>query len=582
MAQFRGHRAARGDLSHPGPGPWRAAGTCDWTGAEGDGMYGLLCPAWPIRRVIVERAHQTLIGKIGETGAPFAVGGYHEFTASADGTLYLAMNEHFGGVHDNAGSVKVTVSLKEPPRPLAKAPVAAPRPFPRPAPAAAKTRFPARPIAVRFAKVPPRPDDVAVIIGNADYAKQGKDIPDVVPAYADAAGFKRYVIDAQGVREGNIIDLSDTTGAQMVSVFGSADNPRGQLYDWVRPGRSRVHVYYSGHGAPGGADGGAYLVPADADGARIELNGYPLGDALSQPGRPAGGLGHGDPGGLLLGRQPGWHGDLERLRRFNLKAEVPPVPPRVTVIAAGAANQIASWEKDKSHGLFTKYFLKGMSGEADAGPYGNGDGRVESKELDAYLKETLTYYARRYYGRDQTGADRGWRGALTPVGAQRCPYQVPPPWAWPSGAQVPVNAAKSPLELDRKRARAVIVAPAEDALAAAGGDEVADGALGLALGFEDGVGAAQFSALDLEARHHPVRLRPDGVGHMAPVGGGDAGVPQVLDQRGMDVGPAQGLVVDAKPWPPRDLAGDAQAGAGAKTGQDRAFGGRAGRAGWRS
>ena len=78
------------------------------------------------------------------------------------------------------------------------------------------------------------------------------------------------------------------------------------------------------------------------------------------------------------------------------------MPPNVTVITAGAANQMASWEEDGSHGLFTKYFLKGTSGEADAAPYGNGDGRVSLEELDAYLNETLTYYARRHYGRDQT------------------------------------------------------------------------------------------------------------------------------------------------------------------------------------
>jgi hypothetical protein len=74
----------------------------------------------------------------------------------------------------------------------------------------------------------------------------------------------------------------------------------------------------------------------------------------------------------------------------------------MTVIAAGAADQIASWEEDDSHGLFTKYFLKGMKGEADARPYGNGDGVVAWSELGTYLEDTLTYFARRYYGRDQT------------------------------------------------------------------------------------------------------------------------------------------------------------------------------------
>ena len=43
-------------------GRWRAAGACDWTGADGDGMYGLLCPAWPIGRVIVARPPKIVAG----------------------------------------------------------------------------------------------------------------------------------------------------------------------------------------------------------------------------------------------------------------------------------------------------------------------------------------------------------------------------------------------------------------------------------------------------------------------------------------------------------------------------------------
>ena len=265
----------------------------------------------------------------------------------------------------------------------------------------ARTDFPRSSVVVSFPKVAPRPDDIAVIVGNANYAKQGKDIPNVKPAYADATAFKRYAIEALGVREGNIIDLSDATGSQMVRVFGSATNHRGQLYDWVRPGRSRVHVYYAGHGAPGGAEGGAYLVPSDADGNRIDLNGYPLEVLYRNLGKiPARAItlvleacfsGASQGGPVISNASP-----------VFLKAKTVAVPPNVTVIAAGAANQMASWEQDGSHGLFTKYFLKAMGGEADAKPYGNGDGSVALNELDAYLKDTLTYYARRYYGRDQT------------------------------------------------------------------------------------------------------------------------------------------------------------------------------------
>ncbi|MCH7487850.1 MAG: caspase family protein, partial [Proteobacteria bacterium] len=182
---------------------------------------------------------------------------------------------------------------------------------------------------------------------------------------------------------------------------GNKENHKGQLYDWVKPKLSRVVVYYAGHGAPGDREGGAYLVPSDADAARIELNGYPLSTLYANLSKlPAESVtvvieacfsGASQGGSVISNASP-----------VFLKAKAAAVPANITVIAAGGANQMASWEEDKSHGLFTKYFLKGMSGEADKKPYGDGDGRVGYGELDAYLKDTLTYYARRYYGRDQT------------------------------------------------------------------------------------------------------------------------------------------------------------------------------------
>jgi len=261
--------------------------------------------------------------------------------------------------------------------------------------------LPNKPEALTFAAGAERPDDIAVIIGNADYAKLGRDIPDVVPAYADAEGFRQYVTQSLGVREGNVIAISDATGAQLVRVFGSKDNPRGQLYDWVRPGRSRVYIYYAGHGAPGGRDGTAYLVPTDADAARIELNGYPLETLYANLGRlPA--------ESIMVVLEACFSGVsqagsvIARSSAIYAKPRDVKVPPRVTVVAAGGSDQVASWEENDAHSLFTKYFLRGMAGEADQGRSGNRDGTISWSELDAYLKDTLTYYARRYYGRDQT------------------------------------------------------------------------------------------------------------------------------------------------------------------------------------
>jgi len=257
------------------------------------------------------------------------------------------------------------------------------------------------PLEVTYKKGPQRPDDIAVIIGNADYGKQGSDIPNVTPGYANAASIKAYVTQTLGVREGNIIYLKDATAANMLKIFGSEEDHRGQLLDWTLPGVSRVFVYYAGHGAPAGDDGTAYLVPVDADAARIQLNGYPLSRLYNNLSKlPAKSVtvvleacfsGASQGGSVLRKASP-----------IYLRPKVPKIPPNVTLIAAGEPRQLASWEEDESYSLFTKYFLKGMSGEADTKPYGNGDGVVGYDELERYLKRTLTYYARRYYGRDQT------------------------------------------------------------------------------------------------------------------------------------------------------------------------------------
>ncbi len=269
-----------------------------------------------------------------------------------------------------------------------------------PVPVASAPSPRAAPAPVVFAKGAQAPDDIAVIIGNADYSRFGRDIPNVTPAHADAEAFKRYVTQALGVRPGNIIELRDATGAQMVSVFGSPTNHKGKLFNWTRPGLSRIYVYYAGHGAPAGADGSAYLVPSDADAATIELNGYPLSVLYTNLGKiPAKSVtvvmescfSGASAGGSVI----------TNASSVYVKAKAPRIPSNVTVISAGASDQMASWEKDKSRSLFTKYFLMGMSGKADADPYGNNDGTVGFDELERYLARTLTYFARRYYGRDQ-------------------------------------------------------------------------------------------------------------------------------------------------------------------------------------
>ena len=248
--------------------------------------------------------------------------------------------------------------------------------------------------------VPKRPDDIAVIVANSNYKKLGKGIPNVEPAYNDAKNIKKYFTQALGVREGNIINLKDATGTQLSSVFGTEKDHKGKLFNWTKPNVSKVYVYYAGHGAPAGKEGTTYLVPSDTDNETVQLTAYPLKQLYANLGKlPATSI------TVILeacfsGQSQG--GNLtKRTSGLTITPKVPRVPTNITVISAGAANQVASWEKNESQSLFTKYFLKGMAGEGDKKPYGDGNGKVSLKELKKYLDGNMTYYARRYYGRTQ-------------------------------------------------------------------------------------------------------------------------------------------------------------------------------------
>jgi hypothetical protein len=381
-------------------GNWSMGGICGTTDASGAGV-SLLCAGDPWG---LGATGSTLIGRIGINGKPFRVGKNFSLKPKDDGILYLRSYDLIP--FDNSGAITVTVLRRA--RAIASSPsgAKAPQQFtplitsPQTPSNPEPSRLSNDPLAITHSQGPPMPNDIAVIIGNADYKKQGRDIPNVTPAYADAEGMKRYFMKAKGVREGNIIHIKDATSAQLTGVFGNKGNYRGQLFNWVKPNVSNVYVYYAGHGAPAGDDGTAYLVPSDATSETVELSGYPLATLYKNLGKiPAKSItvileacfsGASQAGSLI----PSSSG-------ITVVPKVPSVPKNITVISAGAANQIASWDKDKKHSLFTKYFLKGMSGEGDKAPYGNGDGEVTYEELGKYLEGTMTYFARRYYSRDQ-------------------------------------------------------------------------------------------------------------------------------------------------------------------------------------
>jgi hypothetical protein len=264
----------------------------------------------------------------------------------------------------------------------------------------ANDRFPGRGLAMKFPARRFADKDVAVIIGNANYNKlRRSDIPDVLPAYADNALMRRYAAANLGVFSYNMINLTDATVADFVSVFGTADDPRGRLHDMVKP-NSNVFIYYSGHGAPGPKGKGSYLVPSDAGAARIHLTGYSLKTLYANleklPAKSVTVVLEACFSGLSQGGSV-----IPNASGITVTPKAVRPPSKITLISAGASDQIASWDVDKRQSMFTRHFARAMAGAADQRAGGNRDGKVSLSELKAYLDKNLTYDARRYYGRDQ-------------------------------------------------------------------------------------------------------------------------------------------------------------------------------------
>jgi formylglycine-generating enzyme required for sulfatase activity/TPR repeat protein len=258
------------------------------------------------------------------------------------------------------------------------------------------------------ANVSQNKDAVAVIIGNKDYAGS---VPDVDFAHNDAEAMKRFVIEVLGFREGNIIDLRDATQAQLFSAFGNEHNHEAKLWSWVKQGKSDVVVFYSGHGVPGLQDQRGYLLPVDADPDTPEFNGYPVDLLYANLAKLKARSVTVYLDACFSGESP--KGRLTKAASNIGLSHVPEnVDAGITVVTAARGDQLASWDKEAKHGLFTHYLLEGLYGAADGAGYGNGDGDVTLAEVQAYLDNEMTYAARRTYLRRQQVTVRGDEGLV--------------------------------------------------------------------------------------------------------------------------------------------------------------------------
>ncbi|NME66846.1 caspase family protein [Flammeovirga aprica] len=239
-------------------------------------------------------------------------------------------------------------------------------------------------------------DAIAVVIGNQNYRKEG--VPEVKYALHDANIIREYLIKKMGFREGNIIYVEDATQADFNALFGVKNNPKGKLFNYVKPEKSDVFIYYSGHGVPDPESQKGYFVPVDTDPSLIQFNGYSLSTFYENIGLvPYRSLqvvldvsfsGATDDGMLLKNISP----VFIKTENKVLNDE------QAIILTAATSEQAASRFPEQYHGLFTYYYLKGIQGAADV----NNDKNTTLEEISQYLKEKISYQARTLHDRTQT------------------------------------------------------------------------------------------------------------------------------------------------------------------------------------
>ncbi len=246
-----------------------------------------------------------------------------------------------------------------------------------------------------------QPEGIAVIIGNGHYSRYGNGISDVTYAARDAAYMKKYVVDTLGFDEKNVIYEQDVTQGSLATIFGTANNYRGKLYNYVKAGKSDVFVYYTGHGAPDPAGKGAFLVPVDANVDYIASNGYPLDTFYKNLSKVREKIGSGRMTVILDACFSGDSGGGVLFRNISpamIKTASPVGNLEEAVIFTSAGeSEVSQWYPDKRHSLFTYFFMKGLRGDADR----NKNKTITVGEMRDYLKDNVPYLARRLGGREQ-------------------------------------------------------------------------------------------------------------------------------------------------------------------------------------
>ena len=217
------------------------------------------------------------------------------------------------------------------------------------------------------------PNGIAVVIGIENYQY----VPDATYAYNDAEVFREYLSETLGFKKQKIkiATNSKATQAELNKLLSS----NGWLSRNVVKDKSDIVVYFSGHGIANPKDQSTGLLPFDVD------PNYSVGLPLKKLYSDLSKLGARSITIFLDACFTGQSRDAKMLiadaRPIIILPKKNQIPENINILSAASNSQISGAIREKEHGLFTYYLLRGLSGDADL----NKDSAIKLKELSNYV-----------------------------------------------------------------------------------------------------------------------------------------------------------------------------------------------------
>ena len=227
--------------------------------------------------------------------------------------------------------------------------------------------------------IPPKtktknPDGIAIVIGVESYQY----VSDATYAYNDAEVFREYLADTMGFSKAKVKIITNRQAS--LAEFNKLLSPNGWLARNAKPGKSEIVIYFSGHGIPDQKTKQTGLLPFDVD------PNYSIGFRLSELYASLGNLNAKSVSVFLDACFTGENRERRMLLADARGIVVVPseksLPNNITVLSAASGGQFSGALKEKEHGLFTYYVLKGLGGDADD----NQDKKLTIGELGKYVQ----------------------------------------------------------------------------------------------------------------------------------------------------------------------------------------------------